>query len=182
MPAPNYTTISKFLSYVLRHNPLEIGLTLDAHGWAQVEELLQKANVSGKQLDFPTLCKVVETNAKQRITFNADKTKIRASQGHSLQIDLAYQASEPPVFLYHGTATRFVDSIRQHGLKIMQRHHVHLSTDKQTALQVGQRHGKALVFRIRTRCMLNEGFQFFCSDNGVWLVTEVPYRFLEPME
>jgi putative RNA 2'-phosphotransferase len=148
-------------------------LELDQSGWADVQELIQKADrFTMEELEY-----IVANNNKKRFAFNSDKTKIRASQGHSIDIDLNYKESRPPAALYHGTATRFVDKIMKDGLKKMNRHHVHLSDDCKTAVEVGRRHGKAVVFKIWTSQMYEDGFKFYISDNGVWLTEHVPEKY-----
>src|ERR1043165_6122540 len=138
--------ISKFLSWVLRHKPHEIGLTLDENGWVDVNELIVKSKQANVQLTFNILKHIVDTNSKKRFSFNEQQNKIRASQGHSIEIDLALTLKEPPEFLFHGTAEKFADSILVKGLIKQERHHVHLSPDITTAINVGQRHGKPIVF------------------------------------
>jgi putative RNA 2'-phosphotransferase len=171
---------SKFLSYVLRHAPQSIGLTLDTNGWAEVPELLSKSVgiAPGGKLDMPTLERIVSEDQKQRYAFNEDKSKIRASQGHSVEVDLGLKPKFPPPILYHGTATRFVDSIKAEGLKPQSRQQVHLSQDVKTATSVGQRHGEPVILTIMAGAMAGEGHEFFVSDNGVWLTDHVPSRFI----
>ena len=169
--------ISKFLSYVLRHKPESIGLKLDLNGWAQIDELLQCASKKGKKLNRKQLREVVETNDKQRFSLSEDGHRIRANQGHSLKVDLALEAIEPPEKLYHGTAKRFLESIFKQGLQPRGRHHVHLSKDLKTAMKVGQRHGKPVVLEIEARQMNIEGYKFYCSANGVWLTDSVPPKY-----
>lgn len=173
--------ISKFLSYVLRHKPESISLTLDQDGWVSVDELLLHANRHGKKLTRELLEYVVENNNKKRFTFNAEHTQIRAAQGHSSQqVSLNHVSQIPPEFLYHGTATRFVDSIRQQGLLAGNRHHVHLSDNTETATHVGARHGKPIVLVIEAKKMIESGYQFYLSDNHVWLTEHVPAKFIQP--
>ncbi len=172
------TRTSKFLSFVLRHKPEAIGLTLDANGWADVEELIRRANETGEPLTRELLERVVADNDKQRFILSEDGTRIRANQGHSVAIDLALTPVEPPDVLFHGTATRFLDSIRTHGLRPGGRQHVHLSADESTATKVGQRHGKPVVLRVRAGAMWAVGHAFFLSANGVWLTDCVPTEFL----
>ena len=174
----NEVKISKFLSFVLRHNPKEIGLTLDANGWASVDELIKKCTAHGKEFTREELNLVVANNDKKRFAFSENNKKIRASQGHSIEVDLKYEPKTPPDTLYHGTATRFLDSIMREGLKKMQRNHVHLSKDKETAIKVGSRHGKVIVLRIDSKRMFEDGHKFFLSDNEVWLIEEVPTKYL----
>lgn len=171
-------SISKFLSLVLRHQPEKIGLQLDDQGWAEVEELLQRANAKGKQLTRTLLEQVVAENDKQRFSFSEDGRRIRANQGHSINIDLALTPTEPPAILYHGTATRFLDSIRAQGLHSGNRQHVHLSRDVETATKVGQRHGQPVVLIVQAAAMTSAGRLFWLSENGVWLTEAVPPEFL----
>lgn len=175
----HHIKISKFLSLVLRHEPGKIGIELDSAGWVSVDTLLNACAEHGypitrKELDF-----VVASNDKKRFAFSEDGQRIRASQGHSVEVELEYQPATPPEVLYHGTASRFVQSIQSQGLLKGQRHHVHLSADTQTATTVGQRHGKSVVLKIRTGDMHREGHAFYLSANGVWLTEHVPSRFFE---
>lgn len=173
------TKISKFLSLILRHKPETIDLKLDENGWADVNELLEKSAQNGNAFSRQELQAVVETNDKKRFTFDDSGEKIRASQGHSVIVEIGFEEKIPPETLYHGTAEKAVESILQNGLRKMQRHHVHLSADTETAKNVGIRYGKPVIFKIDTKKMLEAGFTFFISANGVWLVTEVPPEFLE---
>lgn len=170
---------SKFLSLVLRHEPERIGLGLDSAGWVGVPELLAAANRHGLALTLQQLKHIVTTSDKKRFAFNADETRIRASQGHSIEVDLQYTPQVPPELLYHGTATRFLDSIRNQGLLKMQRHHVHLSAETLVTVQVGARHGKPALLTIRAGDMHRAGHVFYRSANGVWLVDHVPPQFIE---
>lgn len=170
--------VSKFLSLVLRHKPEEIGLTLDENGWAEVEELLRLASQKGRRLTRPLLEQVVAENDKQRFAFSDDGQRIRANQGHSVAVDLALPPTIPPELLYHGTAARFVASIRAEGLHAGNRQHVHLSRDVPTATKVGQRHGQPVVLVVRAREMSAAGHPFFLAANGVWLTERVPVAFL----
>ena len=169
---------SKFLSFVLRHRPEEIGLVLDDNGWADVEELIAAANRHGRKLNRPLIEEVVEKSDKKRFTLSADGTRIRAAQGHSRPVDLGLPPIEPPGTLYHGTATRFVDSILRDGLSRGQRQHVHLSPDEQTATAVGRRHGEPVVLRVKAGSMHRAGCLFYLSENGVWLTKHVPAEFI----
>jgi len=163
---------SKFLSLVLRHDPGRIGIKLDSAGWTPVEDLLIKANISMNELED-----VVSNNNKKRFEFNENKTLIRASQGHSVEVDLKYEEKEPPEFLYHGTAERNINSIRLKGIIKQKRHHVHLSDNRQTAMIVGQRHGKPAIIGIKSKAMNRNGYRFYLSTNGVWLTEYVPPEF-----
>lgn len=176
----DHDKISKFLSYVLRHKPGAIGLTLDDLGWADINELINKANQTGEvtTLDRDLIQKVVDNNDKKRFVISDDRQRIRASQGHSVNVDLQLKPVEPPEFLYHGTATRFLDSILKEGLKSQQRQYVHLSKDVETATVVGQRYGKPVILTIKARLMYEQGFKFYLSENGVWLTEKIPYTLL----
>ena len=170
--------ISKFLSLVLRHQPETIGLALDAAGWISVEELLTACRKHGTVITPEQLQHVVASNDKQRFSFSEDGLLIRANQGHSVEVELGYEAAMPPAKLFHGTAERFLASIKEHGLLKGQRHHVHLSADIETATKVGQRHGKPVVLRVDAGKMQQDGFIFYLSTNGVWLTEHVPVPYL----
>jgi putative RNA 2'-phosphotransferase len=172
-------TMSKYLSLILRHKPETIGLSLDANGWAQVDELLAKSLLHKVPLTLDKLRQLVETNNKKRFVFSSNGQQIRASQGHSIAVDLQLNEAVPPARLYHGTALLNIGSIKTQGLLKGQRHHVHLSTDQHTANSVGQRYGKPVVLGVDAEHMYKEGFTFYCSDNGVWLVDHVPARYLD---
>lgn len=173
---------SKFLSLVLRHQPETIGIQLDAEGWTDVSNLLQQMIKHRNPLKLQELIEVVENNDKKRFQLSNDHSKIRAVQGHSTQqVQREYIAMTPPDILYHGTATRFVDTILEQGLISGQRHHVHLSADLVTATKVGQRHGKVVIFRINTQQMQQDGFKFYQAENGVWLTEKVPNHYLSLM-
>lgn len=176
---PDLVRTSKFLSLILRHQPDRIGLTLDANGWANVDELIRLANQHGFPLTRPLLERVVAENDKQRFALSDDGQRIRANQGHSLKVDLQLSPSQPPDVLYHGTAARFIDSIRSEGLRAGKRQHVHLSADIATARKVGQRHGKPVVLVVRAAEMAAAGHRFYLSANGVWLTERVPAEFIE---
>jgi putative RNA 2'-phosphotransferase len=159
---------------VLRHAPQRIGLTLDQAGWADVDELLAAAARAGTPLDRETLERVVRENDKQRFALSPDGRRIRASQGHSVPVELGLAPATPPEVLYHGTATRFVESIRRSGLHAGRRTHVHLSSDEATALGVGRRHGTPVALRVASGDMHRAGHEFVQSANGVWLTRAVP--------
>ncbi|HKX27397.1 MAG TPA: RNA 2'-phosphotransferase [Blastocatellia bacterium] len=169
---------SKFLSLVLRHNPGKIGLQLDQAGWTLVEELLSKCRAHGVKLTAEELREVVARNDKQRFSYSEDGLMIRANQGHSIEVDLEYEPALPPAVLYHGTAEKFLPSIKEQGLIKGRRHHVHLSADLETAHRVGQRHGQPVVLRVRAGEMQEAGFLFYLSANGVWLTEQVPVPYL----
>lgn len=172
-------TVSKFLSLVLRHSPEKIGLQLDENGWANVEELILKCSQKGNKLDKILLDYVVENNDKKRFAYNEDKTKIRASQGHSISVELNLTETEPSEYLYHGTVGKFMESIQKEGLKKMSRQHVHLSKDKETATKVGSRRGAPQILTVRSGAMYRDGFKFYLSENNVWLTDEVPAKYID---
>lgn len=172
-------TISKFLSLVLRHSPEKIGLQLDVEGWADVDELIGKANRAQRTLNRTILEEIVYNNDKQRFAFNEDKSRIRANQCHSITVELKLEAQVPPEFLYHGTVAKFLEAIKGEGLKKMNRHHVHLSKDREVAQLVGSRRGKPVILSIRAGQMHREGIPFYLSDNGVWLTDQVPVPYIE---
>lgn len=171
--------LSKFLSLILRHEPEAIGLRLDAEGWADVDELIAKAAAHGKRYDRELLHELVRDNDKQRFKLSDDGDRIRANQGHSIDIDLALVPIEPPALLYHGTATRYAAAIRTEGLRKQSRQHVHLSADRDTALKVGSRHGRPVVLQVRAGEMHARGAAFLRADNGVWLTDAVAVEFIE---
>ncbi len=167
--------MSKFLSLVLRHKPETIGLELDLNGWADVAELLSKIK-NGMTVEI--LEEIVLTNDKQRFTFNENKTKIRANQGHSLNVDLGLKASNPPDMLYHGTAEGFLKSIMETGINKTNRNHVHLSECAETAISVGNRYGKPVLLKIDSKRMYMDGYKFYVSENNVWLTESVPVIYI----
>lgn len=177
---PNRTVkVSKFLSLVLRHKPETIGLTLNQAGWVSVAELLQACAQHNLPLSLEELQAVVAANDKQRFAFSEDGNRIRANQGHSVEIELGYQPIEPPGSLYHGTVERFLPSIRAKGLLKGKRHHIHLSPDMTTATKVGSRRGKPVILTVNSGQMYQEGYLFYQSANGVWLTDHVPPQYLE---
>jgi len=173
------TNTSKFLSLVLRHQPGAAGVTLDTSGWVDVTALLEGCARAGRALTRAQLDHIVATNGKKRFEFSNEGHRIRASQGHSIEVELGYEPQTPPEFLYHGTATRFLDAIGVEGLRKMARHHVHLSAETAVTLQVGARHGAPALLTIRAGEMYRAGWSFFHSSNGVWLVDAVPPEFIQ---
>ncbi|MCH5343323.1 MAG: RNA 2'-phosphotransferase [Acetatifactor sp.] len=174
----NTTEISKYISLILRHKPEVIGVTLDEHGWANVEELIagiQKTH----SIDRALLEEIVRTDAKQRYSFNEDKTLIRANQGHSIPVDVELPVVEPPEILWHGTGEKYTESIDKNGLIPKSRLYVHLSGDEETAQTVGKRHGKPVIYKVLSGQMAKEGYSFYQSVNGVWLTKAVPAKYLE---
>lgn len=171
------TRTSRYLSLVLRHRPQEAGITLDGHGWANVDELI--AGVSRKRLLTRELLEeIVRTDNKQRYSFNEDGTKIRANQGHSIPVDVELEEMAPPEYLWHGTGEKFVQSIEMNGLLPKSRLYVHLSPNYETAVSVGRRHGRPVVFQVNSGQMSADGFKFYLSANHVWLTKNVPARYL----
>ncbi len=166
---------SKYLSLLLRHRPEEAGLTLDEHGWAEVDLLLKNVGIGMEELE-----EIVAGDEKRRYSFSEDRTLIRANQGHSVPVDLELEAREPPEFLYHGTVGQFLDSIRKEGLQRQSRQYVHLSPDVETAVKVGRRRGKPVILQVAAGRMYRDGYAFFLSVNGVWLTREVPPQYLKP--
>ena len=171
------TVSSKFLSLILRHKPQLINLRLDRKGWANVQELIRKVREHGRQLDREMLENIVEADKKRRFSFSEDRNLIRANQGHSVVVDLCFEPQVPPSILYHGTSGRSVEAIMENGIHKQGRHHVHLSSDKTTAIEVGRRHGKPVVFEIQAEQMHCDGFEFFISENEVWLTEVVPTNY-----
>lgn len=177
--------ISRFLSLILRHKPEVIGISLDEHGWAKVDDLIAGINASGRKLTYTNLQEIVEQDKKQRYCFNTEKTMIRANQGHSISVDVQLKQEQPPNILYHGTATKYLGAIQKDGLKPMSRLYVHLSSDIETARLVGSRHdrqGKARVLKIFSGNMYKNGEIFYRSENGVWLTKHVNMQYLELIE
>lgn len=176
------TRLSKFLSLVLRHKPEVIGIELDDQGWTDIDELIRRAAVAGRRFDRAELEEVVATNAKQRFALSDDGARIRASQGHSVEVDLGYEPATPPALLFHGTVAEALPGIRAGGLQKMSRHHVHLSPDRDTASNVGARRGAPVILRVRAGEMSAAGHAFFVSANGVWLTDAVPPGFIDEPE
>lgn len=174
----NLTDTSKFLSLILRHKPETIGISLDEHGWANVEELIAGI-AKTHEFNMDILEEIVRTDNKQRYSFNEDKTLIRANQGHSVPVDVELEEVEPPNELWHGTGEKYVASIDKQGLIPKSRLYVHLSKDEDTAIKVGARHGKPVLYKVKTGEMMKDGYKFFVSKNGVWLTEKVPVQYLE---
>lgn len=174
----NYDRLSKYLSLILRHHPEVVGIRLDEHGWANVDELINGIS-RNKNFNREMLEEIVRTDKKQRYSFNEEGTKIRANQGHSIQVDLELRPIEPPDVLWHGTAKKYAASIEKDGLKPGNRMYVHISPDIETAVTVGQRHGNPIVYKVKSGQMYRDGFCFYRSANGVWLTLSVPVGYLE---
>lgn len=180
--AKRMNNTSKFISLILRHKPETIGISLDEHGWADVQELIEGVDrFPGQFLDLETLEEIVRTDAKQRYSFNEDHTLIRANQGHSIPVDVELEEKIPPDVLWHGTGEKFVPSIDAQGLIPKSRLYVHLSSDPQTAKVVGSRHGRPVIYQVDCRQMTADGYQFFLSANKVWLTKHVPAKYLKKL-
>lgn len=177
----NLTSLSKFLSYVLRHHPESIGLSVDANGWAEVSELISKAQAEGKPLDRGTLREVMNHGSKQRFILSENESYIRAGYGHSIDVDLQMKSKTPPEVLYHGTAKRNVDSIIAEGLRAGSRNFVHLSATIDEARKVGSRHGAPVILNIASARMAGAGYDFYQSESepSIWLTNRVPAEFVE---
>ena len=176
----NLIKTSRFISLILRHKPETIGITLDEHGWANVEELI--AGVNKKYpIDMQILEKIVNDDDKNRYSFNGDKTMIRANQGHSIPVDVELKKLNPPDILYHGTGEKYVESIKKQGLIRKNRLYVHLSDNIEIAEKVGKRHGKPVIYEIDCKKMIEDGIEFFKSENNVWLVESVPVKYLKKL-
>jgi putative RNA 2'-phosphotransferase len=175
------TSLSKFLSLVLRHRPEIIAVELDQGGWIAIDELLAACCAHGRAITRAMLDEVVEKNTKRRFAISDDGLSIRASQGHSVEVELGCEAQVPPEFLFHGTVASRIPSIRARGLEKMKRHHVHLSPDVETARAVGGRKGRPVVLRVLAGKMHRDGHAFFLSANGVWLADRVLPEYLEPL-
>ena len=173
--------ISKFIALILRHKPETIGITLDEHGWAKVDELIDGISKT-YVFNMEMLEEIVRTDKKGRYSFSEDKTLIRANQGHSINVDVELEEKEPPEFLWHGTGEKFVSGIDTEGLIPKSRLYVHLSKDEDTALQVGTRHGKPVLYRVLSGKMYKDGYVFYLSQNGVWLTKKVPLEYLEKIK
>lgn len=173
--------LGKYIALILRHKPEVIGIALDEHGWANVQELIDGID-KDYDFDMSKLEEIVERDTKQRYSFNMDKTLIRANQGHSIPVDVELEKKMPPDVLYHGTAVKYEVAIDEQGLIPKSRLYVHLSADIDTATNVGKRHGKPVIYKVLAGNMQNEGYDFFLSANGVWLTKRVPAEFLDKIE
>jgi len=174
-------TLSKYLSYILRHKPDEIGLQLDSQGWADIAELLAKSSAHGRPIALDALVDVVENSSKKRLVLSNDRARIRALQGHSITVELGLQPVPPPELLYHGTPLKYLSAILASGLERQARHHVHLSGTVESAWLVGRRRGKAAVLEIRAAEMHRDGFAFLRTENDVWLTDAVPTKYLKKL-
>lgn len=173
------TNLSKLMSYVLRHHPEELGITLDENGWVDLKNFTQSLQSRDKTISVDNVREVVESCEKQRFSIDETQQKIRANQGHSIQVDLQLRAQQPPDILYHGTVDRFLDAILRVGLLPQQRHHVHLTESLNTAKSVGARRGRAVILEIETGELVSNGAQFYLSENQVWLIDHVPAQYIK---
>ncbi len=173
------TNLSKLMSYVLRHHPEELGITLDENGWVDLKNFTQSLRSRDKTISVDKVREVVESCEKQRFSIDETQQKIRANQGHSIQVDLQLRAQQPPDILYHGTVDRFLDAILRVGLLPQQRHHVHLTESLNTAKSVGARRGRAVILEIETGELVSNGAQFYLSENQVWLIDHVPAQYIK---
>lgn len=182
MIASNMSANSKFLSFILRHKPEAVGIDLDRNGWAVIDQLLAGMKSAGREMSRDELLGIVESSEKNRFTISEDGSRIRAAQGHSIEIDLGLHPTRPPNRLYHGTSIAHLESILDDGLLPKGRQKVHLSADPITAEQVGRRHGKPVVLIVDAEDMHSTGHEFFCAENGVWLADDVPAKYLSIMQ
>ena len=172
--------LSKFISLILRHKPEIINLKLDSKGYVYTDLLINNINEnSDYEIDFEILKQIVDTDDKQRYSFNEDYTKIRANQGHSINVDVGLEGKQPPDILYHGTSSNYISSIIKNGINSKSRMYVHLSKDIKTAISVGKRHGKPVVLKINTKRMYKDGIKFYLSKNNVWLTKYVPSKYIK---
>lgn len=180
MAGAEHKKVSKFLSYVLRHHPESIDLNLDDQGWADIEELSDKAGREGYEINKPLIRDIIASGNKQRFILSSDEQYVRATYGHSIQVDLRLDPNKPPEILYHGTARGNISSILREGILPGSRNFVHLSAKRRDALQVGSRHGKPVVLQVESRKMFQQGYFFFQSESeaGIWLTKKVPPSYL----
>ncbi len=174
------TKLSRYLSLVLRHHPEAAGISLDEHGWANVDELIQGINRT-RALSKETLEQIVGSDEKQRYSFSEDRRRIRSNQGHSVPVDVELAQQEPPKILWHGTAEQFVDSIERQGLLPITRLYVHLSATRTTALEVGRRHGRPVIYKIDAEQMCQDGYLFYQSKSQIWMTKTVPVQYLQKL-
>lgn len=178
LQSKNDIETGRFISFILRHHPESVGITLDEHGWADTDILIDRVAEKFTAFSFDDLERIVRENNKQRYSFNDDKTKIRANQGHSVAVNMEFTPVTPPDILYHGTGEKSVESIFAEGIQKMSRQYVHLSADYETAVNVGKRHGKPVVLRIDAKKMFSDGCKFYLSENKVWLTDFVPVKYI----
>jgi len=177
--AEEYKRLSKFLCVVLRHNPSAAGVEVNEHGWAKVDELIERVRSTGREIDREKLEAIVATDSKTRYSFSADGTMIRCNHGHTIPVDLELPATQPPEFLLHGTGDVHVPSIDQQGLKPVKRMYVHMTESMEMAVSVGSRHGKPVLYRVHSGAMARDGYVFYRSASQIWLTDRVPKGYLE---
>lgn len=175
----DYKKISKIMSYALRHKPEKLGIDVDKGGWTNMDKLVRALQDHFPDITYQIVVDVIQSNDKQRFTLSSNRDRVRAAQGHSLDVDLGYSTTRPPDRLFHGTSSNNYIGIMKHGINKGTRHHVHLSPDFETAKTVGSRKGKPLVLTIATNAMYADGYKFFKSDNGVWLTDFIPTQYIE---
>lgn len=178
----NLTNISKYISLILRHKPEVINISLDEHGWANVDKLISGVEKNNPGFNMEILEEIVDTDNKGRYSFNEDKTLIRANQGHSIQVDVELENKIPPDVLFHGTGIKYREFIDKQGLLPKSRLYVHLSEDTDTAYNVGKRHGEPIIYMVDAKIMYKDGYPFYLSKNGVWLTKQVPVKYLTLVE
>lgn len=171
--------LSVFISLILRHKPETIGIKLDNYGYADVNELIGNINSTGRNINMEILEQIVKEDNKQRYSFNEDRSKIRANQGHSIKVNVELKKLRPPKCLYHGTTIRFLDNIKKEGIIRKNRLYVHLSNDIDTAIKVGKRHGIPIVLKVNTEKMYEDGYKFYLSENNVWLCEHIPFKYVK---
>ena len=179
--AEEYKRLSRFLCVILRHDPSAADVHVNEHGWAKVDELIEKVQATGREISREKLTALVESDSKTRYSFSADGSMIRCNHGHTIKVDLELPEIDPPEFLLHGTGDVHVPSIDQQGLKPVKRMYVHLTDDEATAVDVGSRHGKPVIYRVHTGAMARDGYVFYRSASGVWLTDRVPKGYLEKL-
>lgn len=159
---------SRLLSKALRHDPLSIlGVEIDAYGYVPVNVVLEKLEISLNELQV-----IHDTNNKKRFEFNSDKTKIRATQGHSIPVIFDLDSIEPPKILYHRTHKNVLENIFENGLLKMNRHHVHMTEDKFL------NKSKEILLAIDSKRMYEDGYKFLKTSNDVWLTDFVPPQYI----
>ncbi len=175
-----YIKMGKYVSMLLRHHPEEAGIVLDEHGWADVEDLVRKVNVK-YPLTEEILHQIAFGTDKQRYEFSENGKKVRAVHGHSIKVDLEYEEMQPPDILFHGTAEKYRQSIKENGLLKKQRQYVHLSENIEQAKAVGERHGKLVLLSVDAKRMWTDGYKFFRSTSKVWLTDTVPVEYIKEL-
>jgi putative RNA 2'-phosphotransferase len=176
---PNRLRLSKFMSLILRHQPEVVGCMLDRGGWLSIADLVSGATCAGVAITAEDVMEIAKQDPKRRYALSEDALRIKATYGHSIEIELGLEASRPPERLFHGTATRSLESIKKAGITRKRRRYVHLSADKMTATKVGSRHGRPVILTVRARLMFDAGFLFYRSESGIWLTEQVPSDYID---